>query len=75
MKTAFSLDVGLLIRGSIRQELARARFQLASAGCVVTFEEHKSWMGSLFLVRADGPSRAVQQLVNWSRRIADEDSP
>ncbi len=75
MKANFSLEAGLLIRGAIRQELARARFQLANAGCTVKFEEHKSWTGSLFLVRADGPPRAVQLLVNWSRRIADEDSP
>ncbi len=75
MKANFSLEAGLLIRGTIRQELARARFQLANAGCTVTFEEHKSWTGSLFLIRADGPSRAVQSLVNWSRRITDEDSP
>ncbi len=74
MKTAFSLEAGLLIRGAIRKELARAQFQLADFGCTLKFKEHKSWTGSLFLVRADGPSRAVQQLVDWSRRIADDES-
>lgn len=73
MTARFSLDVGLLLRGTVRTELARARFLLADEGCVVEFEEQKQWLGSLFLVRAKGPDKAVRALVSWANRIVDED--
>lgn len=73
MTTRFSLDVGLLLRGAVRARLAEARFRMADQGCVVTFEEHKSWLGSLFLVKAIGPKPLVQSLLRWIDQIVDED--
>ncbi len=73
MTASFSLDVGLLLRGAVRTELARARFMLADKGCVIEVEEQKQWLGSLFLVRAKGPDSAVRTLVAWADRIVDEE--
>jgi hypothetical protein len=72
MTTKFTLEVGLLVRGAIRNELARARFTLPSYGGSLQFEEQQCWLGSLFLVRVDGPPSVVQRLADWAREIADD---
>jgi len=68
----FPIEAGLLVRGSLRQVLARENFRYDQL--TITWHEKKDWLESNFEVKVKGPANLVRRWCvsfrNWILEVS-----
>jgi len=66
VRLSIPFNVGILIRGLVRNELRRACDLM---GLEYSLKEYKGFLGSGFLFKVSGPANLILPIVEWRSRL------